>query len=195
MTPSERAEWKRCRAAWADVLIDAALALGTERTLQLLLAPLRDAAGAGGGVGAGGAAALPDWQTAELALHCLRSVRTVVATAPGEPQLEAVLGALPDLLAAAAASASGGAAAAAAAGSGGAAGGSGGAAGGAGGGGGGGAAGVGQLRYTAALVVAGYSDWLGRSLASGRCQGLLQRCVCFGFEVGDRGGCLGFVGL
>lgn len=32
-----------------------------------------------------------------------------------------------------------------------------------------------QLRYTAALVVAGYSEWLGRSLSMGRCQGLLQR--------------------
>ncbi|KAI8470335.1 MAG: armadillo-type protein [Monoraphidium minutum] len=37
-----------------------------------------------------------------------------------------------------------------------------------------GSAGAGQLRYTAALVVAGYSDWLGRSMAAGRCQGLLQ---------------------
>jgi hypothetical protein len=48
-----------------------------------------------------------------------------------------------------------------------------------------------QLRYTAALVVASYADWLGRSLAMGRCQGLLQRWV--GRVLVCCGKCCGFV--
>jgi len=54
------------RSVWSDVLIDAAVALRADRTLQLLLAPLQDVSQtvAGGGTF--------DWQTAELALHCVR---------------------------------------------------------------------------------------------------------------------------
>lgn len=66
LSSSARADWKRTRAAWGDVLIDAALALRGPRALTLLLAPLHDVARAAGGGGAF------DWQTAELALHCVR---------------------------------------------------------------------------------------------------------------------------
>jgi len=76
-----------------------------------------------------------------------RCVRKVVAAAAADPQLEALLTALPALPTAPD------------------------------------NPGSAQLRYTAALVVASYADWLGRSLGSGRCQGLLQRCVC-GFVCG-----------
>jgi hypothetical protein len=62
MRSSERADWRRYRAAWGDVLQDACTALGCQRSLQILLQPLSEMV-----------APKPfDWQTAELALHCLR---------------------------------------------------------------------------------------------------------------------------
>jgi hypothetical protein len=66
LSSAARADWKRARAAWGDVLVDAALPLRPERSLALLLAPLHDV----GRAVAGGAPF--DWQAAELALHCVR---------------------------------------------------------------------------------------------------------------------------
>jgi hypothetical protein len=66
MSSSERSDWKRVRAHWSDVLVDAAAALRADRALALLLAPLHDV---GRTVAGGGAL---DWQAAELALHCVR---------------------------------------------------------------------------------------------------------------------------
>lgn len=51
---------------WSDVLLDAASALGGDRALALLLAPLGEVSRA---VAGGGAF---DWAAAELALHCVR---------------------------------------------------------------------------------------------------------------------------
>jgi hypothetical protein len=62
MRGSERADWRRYRAAWGDVLQDAATGLGTQRALQLLMQPLSEMV-----------APKPfDWRTAELAMYCLR---------------------------------------------------------------------------------------------------------------------------
>lgn len=68
LSAAARGDWKRTRAAWGDVLVDAALALRADRTLALLLAPLQEVSRA---VAGGGAF---DWQAAELALHCIRWV-------------------------------------------------------------------------------------------------------------------------
>ncbi|GBF90722.1 hypothetical protein Rsub_03023 [Raphidocelis subcapitata] len=134
LTGAQRSDWKRARGVWSDVLLDAASALGGERTLALLLAPLGEVSRA---VAGGGAF---DWAAAELALHGVRSIRRIAAP-PGDPQLEALLSALPGLPTPPAPAAAG------------------------------------LLRYTAALVVAGYADWLGRAMAAGRCQGMLQRLL------------------
>jgi hypothetical protein len=66
MSGTARADWKRVRALWSDVLVDAAAALRGDRAVPLLLAPLGDVSRA---VAGGGAF---DWQAAELALHCVR---------------------------------------------------------------------------------------------------------------------------
>ncbi|KAF6259150.1 armadillo-type protein [Scenedesmus sp. NREL 46B-D3] len=90
MRSSERADWRRCRHAWADVLVDACDAVGHQRALQLLLMPLTDVSQA---VAAGREF---DWKTAELALHCVRSVACMPFT-PHEPMLEQLMTALPTL--------------------------------------------------------------------------------------------------
>lgn len=62
MRGSERADWRRYRAAWGDVLQDAATGLGTQGALHLLMQPLSEMV-----------APQPfDWRTAELAMYCLR---------------------------------------------------------------------------------------------------------------------------
>jgi transportin-3 len=66
MRNSEKADWRRYRHAWADVLVDACDAVGQQRALQLLLMPLTEVSQ---GVAAGREF---DWKTAELALHCVR---------------------------------------------------------------------------------------------------------------------------
>jgi hypothetical protein len=66
LSSGARSDWKRIRSVWSDVLVDAAVALRADRTLQLLLLPLHDVSRS---VAAGGAF---DWQAAELALHCVR---------------------------------------------------------------------------------------------------------------------------
>uniref|UniRef100_A0A383V7P9 Importin N-terminal domain-containing protein n=1 Tax=Tetradesmus obliquus TaxID=3088 RepID=A0A383V7P9_TETOB len=90
MRNSERADWRRHRHAWADVLVDACDAVGQQRALQLLLLPLTEVSQ---GVAAGREF---DWKTAELALHCVRSV-ACMPFAPTEPMLEQLLTALPTL--------------------------------------------------------------------------------------------------
>lgn len=64
MPGKERSNTKRARRDWADVLFDASAAVGPDRALSLLVAPLGEMA----------APAPFDWRTAELALHCVRCV-------------------------------------------------------------------------------------------------------------------------
>jgi hypothetical protein len=66
MHTKERAEWRRHRHSWGDVLQDAAAAVGETRALQLLLQPLAEISAA---VQAGSPF---DWRSAELSLHCVR---------------------------------------------------------------------------------------------------------------------------
>jgi transportin-3 len=100
---SERLDWRDARRDLGEVLLDAALALGPQRALELLTAPLQEMSGAGGGGGAtssptGGGVEPPafSWRTAELALACLRSAHRAAPPA-GDPNLEALLAALPSL--------------------------------------------------------------------------------------------------
>lgn len=62
MPSKERADFRRSRHTWSEVLLDAGSAMGCSHTLQLLVTPLSEMA-----------APRPfDWRTAELALHCVR---------------------------------------------------------------------------------------------------------------------------
>lgn len=66
MRNSEKADWRRYRHAWSDVLLDSSAAVGEQRALQLLLQPLADLSQASS------QGKEFDWQAAELALHCVR---------------------------------------------------------------------------------------------------------------------------
>lgn len=68
MRSSEKADWRRYRHTWSDVLVDAAAAVGEQRALQLLLQPLAELSQASS------QGREFDWRMAELALHCIRYV-------------------------------------------------------------------------------------------------------------------------
>lgn len=81
MRSSERADWRRSRHAWSELLTDASEAVGEQRALQLLLLPLTEVSQA---VAAGREF---DWKTAELALHCVRWVAHVQVTLSCAPHV------------------------------------------------------------------------------------------------------------
>lgn len=77
MRSPDRADWRRARHAWGDVLADAASVVGEARSLSLLLAPLSDVSAA---VGAGRPF---DWKAAELSLQCVRYEAAALGHAQG----------------------------------------------------------------------------------------------------------------
>jgi transportin-3 len=96
---SERLDWRDARHDLGEVLLDAALALGPQRSLELLTAPLQEMSGAGAAAGSPASGAEPpafSWRTAELALACLRAAHRAAPPA-GDPNLESLLAALPSL--------------------------------------------------------------------------------------------------
>jgi transportin-3 len=91
-TRTQRADFKRARAAVGDTCLDAARVLGGEATLGLLSEPLAALAAAS----AAGTAAF-DWRTAEASLYCCRAVARAAPPAQCAllAQLLASLGTLP----------------------------------------------------------------------------------------------------
>ncbi|GLC47401.1 hypothetical protein PLESTB_001959900 [Pleodorina starrii] len=99
----EKHEFRSAREEVGDTLEDSAAVLGFGRCLSLLVEPLAalglgDAATAAAGTagGAGGGGRGYDWRTAEAALFCIKSIHRH-ATSPGDPSLQQLLEALPNL--------------------------------------------------------------------------------------------------
>jgi transportin-3 len=86
MSNNQKRNWKQDRTVCVDVLRDAAAVLGSTRALAILIQPLHELNNA----------PTFDWRTAELALHCIRSVRSTKGMS-SEAQLETLLAMLPSL--------------------------------------------------------------------------------------------------
>ncbi|KAK9827594.1 hypothetical protein WJX81_001986 [Elliptochloris bilobata] len=133
----EQKDFKRNRFAVGDTLLDAASVLGAEKTLELLLAPLQEAASAGSG----------GWRTIEAGLYCVRAIHR---TAPpvDNALLLGLFGGLRGLPEAP------------------------------------------ILRYTAAMMVSAYAQWLARSLRAGAATALLPDLLqLLTTALGDREAC------
>ncbi|KAK9863642.1 hypothetical protein WJX84_000245, partial [Apatococcus fuscideae] len=120
----DKADFRDMRYAVADTLCDAAHMLGGGETIAHLSQPLQRLSTE---VAKGGQF---QWQAAEAALYCIRSVHKVTPPS-GDAWLLALFRSLPDLPA------------------------------------------VPELRYTAAMTISDYADWLGATFRSGKGQDVL----------------------
>ena len=86
MSNSSKRNFKQERSVCVDVLRDAASVLGSTRSLAILIQPLHELNNA----------PTFEWRTAELALYCIRSIRSTKGMS-SEAQLDTLLAMLPSL--------------------------------------------------------------------------------------------------